>query len=67
MTFERIGERLGGELGTLVGVEDFRGSKALYSLFQGLDAEIRIQSVLICSLSSAEADVRFSASDLVEP
>lgn len=45
MGLESTCERLRGELGTLVGVEDLRGTKALYGLLQRLDAEVRVQGV----------------------
>ena len=34
-----------GELGTLIGVEDFRRSVALYGRLQGINAEVRVHGV----------------------
>ena len=45
VVLEHVGERLGSELGPLVGVEDLWYSKALYSLPQGLDANVSVQGV----------------------
>ena len=45
MVFESAGERLGGKLGPLIGVEDFRRAETLQGLFQRLDTEVRIQRV----------------------
>ena len=45
MILEHACKGFTGELGTLIGVEDFRRSVALYGRLQGINAEVRVHGV----------------------